>query len=120
MPESRPGTGKVCCVRTHRTQFMAAYLALLKFTPQGLQNIHESTRRAAVFKAAAKKAGAKVTHTYWTLGAYDGTILFDAPDDTVVAALMVSLAGLGNVQTSVLRAFSGAEFDAVVAKSPRL
>jgi len=99
---------------------MAAYLALLKFTPQGLQNIHESTHRAAGFKAAAKKSGAKITHTFWTLGAYDGAILFDAPNDTVVTALMVALAGLGNVQATTLRAFTAAEFDAVVDKAPKL
>lgn len=99
---------------------MAAYLALLKFTPQGLQNIHESTHRAASFKAAAKKSGAKVTQMLWTLGAYDGAILFEAPNDAVVTALMVALAGLGNVQATTLRAFTAAEFDAIVEKAPKL
>jgi uncharacterized protein with GYD domain len=98
---------------------MGAHLALLKFTHQGLRNIHESTRRAASFKAA-KKSGARTTHTFWTLGAHDGAILFEAPNDAVVTALMVALAGLGNVQATTLRAFTAAEFDAIVEKAPKL
>jgi uncharacterized protein with GYD domain len=99
---------------------MATYLALLKFTPQGLQNVHESPHRATAFKAAAKKAGVKITQTLWTLGAYDGALLFEAPNDTVVASLMIALAGLGNVQATTLRAFNAAEFATLVEKLPRL
>ncbi len=99
---------------------MASYLTLLKFTPQGLQNIHESTHRAAAFQAAAKKAGVKVTQTLWTLGAYDGVIVFEASDDAAVASVMVGLAALGNVQVTTLRAFNAPEFEVIVAKSPRL
>jgi hypothetical protein len=67
-----------------------------------------------------KKSGARTTHTFWTLGAHDGAILFEAPNDAVVTALMVALAGLGNVQATTLRAFTAAEFDAIVEKAPKL
>ena len=103
---------------THFT--MTTYLALINFTPQGLQNVHESPHRATAFKAAAKKAGVKVRELYWTLGAYDGAIVFDAQSDEAAAGVMVSLAALGNVRTQVLRAFTAAQFSAIVAKSPRL
>jgi uncharacterized protein with GYD domain len=99
---------------------MAAYIALIKFTAQGLQNIHESTHRAIAFKAAARKAGAKVTQTFWTLGAYDGAIIFEAPNDGVVTGLMVSLAALGNVQVTTMPAFTAAEFTALVEKAPKI
>lgn len=99
---------------------MASYIALVKFTPQGLQNVHESTHRAASFKAAARKAGVKVTQMFWTLGSYDGALLFDAPNDGVVVGLMAALSGLGNVQTTTMRAFSAAEFDAIVQKAPKV
>ena len=99
---------------------MTTYIALMNFTPQGLQNVHESPHRASAFKAAAKKAGVKVRELYWTLGAYDGVILFEAQNDEAAAGVMISLAALGNVRTQVLRAFDAAEFSAIVVKSPRL
>jgi len=99
---------------------MTTYITLINYTPQGLQNVHESPHRASTFKAAAKKAGVKVRELYWTLGAYDGVIIFDAQSDEAAAGVMISLAALGNVRTQVLRAFNAAEFSAIVAKSPRL
>lgn len=45
---------KIDCTTTHT---MSTYVALLSFTQQGLQNIHESPHRAGAFKSAARKAG---------------------------------------------------------------
>lgn len=99
---------------------MATYIGLITFTQQGLQNIHESPHRAAAFRSAAKKAGAKVRELFWTLGSYDGVLLFDAKDDATATALMLSLSGLGNVHTTTLRAFNAAEFTEIVSKTPRM
>ena len=99
---------------------MATYLALINFTPQGLQNLHESTHRAAAFKSVAKKASAKVTHIFWTQGNYDGALLFEAKDDAAATGLMLSLSGLGNVHTTTLRAFNASEFTEIVARTPRM
>ena len=68
---------------------MNSYVALITFTAQGLQNLHESPHRANSFKAAAKKAGVKVTQLFWTLGEYDGAILFEAKDDAAATGLML-------------------------------
>ncbi len=99
---------------------MSTYIALLKFTAKGLQTVNESTQRAASFKAAAKKAGAKINLTFWTTGAYDGALVFDAPTENVASALMVSLGSLGNVQPTLLRAFDAKEFGAIVAEAPAI
>jgi uncharacterized protein with GYD domain len=99
---------------------MTTYIALLNFTPQGLQNVHESPHRAAAFKAAAKKAGVKVRDIYWTLGAYDGVLIFDAETDKTATAATLALSGLGNVHTQTLRTFSAMEFTEILEKSPRL
>jgi uncharacterized protein with GYD domain len=99
---------------------MPTYIALTKFTPQGVQNIHESPHRAAAFKAAAKKAGVKVKELYWTLGAYDGAIVFEAANDEAATGLMLAVSSLGNVQTQTLRAFNAAEFAAIVDKAPKM
>lgn len=99
---------------------MNTYIALINFTQQGLQNLHESPHRVTAFKAAAKKAGVKVTHIFWTLGEFDGAILFEAKDDAAATGLMLSLASLGNVHTKTLRAFNAAEFAGIVAKTPKM
>ncbi len=99
---------------------MTTYIALVTFTPQGLQNVHDSPHRAAAFKAAAKKVGVKLRETYWTLGAYDGVIVFDAENDEAATAAMLALDGLGNVHTQTLRTFTSAQFAAILEKTPRL
>ena len=46
---------------------MATFITTIKFTEKGIEGIRETGKRAAAFKAAAKKMGVKVTGIYWTL-----------------------------------------------------
>ena len=93
---------------------MATYITTIKFTEQGVQGIRDSAKRAAAFKTAAKKMGIKVTATYWTLGHFDGVLIFEAPDDETATAAMLQLSAQGNVHTSTARAFGSAEMDNIV------
>jgi len=93
---------------------MATYITTIRFTPQGIGAIAETTKRAAAFKTAAKKMGVKVSSVYWTLGRFDGVIIFDAPDDKAATAAMLSLSRRGNVQTSTSRAFDAGEMEKIV------
>jgi uncharacterized protein with GYD domain len=93
---------------------MATFITTIKFTEKGIQGIHESPKRAAAFKAAAKKMGVKVTEIYWTLGYFDGVVIFDAPDDESATAAMLHLSAQGNVHTTTARAFKSTEMEKVV------
>ena len=93
---------------------MATFIATLKFTEHGIENIRESPKRAAAFESAAKKMGVKVTDEYWTLGSFDGVIIFDAPNDETATAAMLYLSSLGNVQTRTARAFAPSEMEKVI------
>ena len=95
---------------------MARFAATIRFTEQGLKAIHESTRRAEAFKAAAKKLGAKVLDVYWCMGPFDGLLIFEAADSQVATAAMLQLAALGNVQTQTAEIFTASEMDSVVAR----
>jgi uncharacterized protein with GYD domain len=95
---------------------MATFLSTIKFTAQGIKAIGETTKRAASVKAAAKKMGVKVTDVFWTLGAYDGLLVFEAPDDETATAFMLQLGTMGNVHTTTARAFTAAEMDGILAK----
>ncbi|HEY6169988.1 MAG TPA: GYD domain-containing protein [Verrucomicrobiae bacterium] len=99
---------------------MSTYIALLNFTNQGAQSFRESPLRANAFKAAAQKSGIKVRETYWTMGDHDGAIIFDAANDEVATAAMLSLGALGNVRTKTLRAFDPGAFKRIIARSPKI
>jgi uncharacterized protein with GYD domain len=95
---------------------MATFITTIKFTEQGVKAIGETTKRADAFKAAAKKMGVKVNQIYWTLGAFDGAIVFDAPDDETASAALLHLGTSGNVHTTTVRAFNAAEMGKILAK----
>lgn len=95
---------------------MATFISTIKFTEQGIKAIGETTKRATSLKGAAKKMGVKITNIYWTLGAFDGLLIFEAADDESATALMLHVGSLGNVQTTTTRAFNAAEMDKVLAK----
>jgi uncharacterized protein with GYD domain len=94
---------------------MATFISTLSFTPQGVASCQDTCKRAAAFKAAAKKLGGKVTGTYWTLGAFDGMLIFEAPDDETATAMMLHLGSLGFMKTQTARAFTAAEMEKIVA-----
>ena len=95
---------------------MATFVSTIKFTEQGIKAIGETTKRAKALRTAAKKMGVKVKDIYWTLGTYDGLLVFDAPDDETATALLLQLGSLGNLQTTTARAFNASEMDTVLAK----
>ena len=95
---------------------MATYIALFDFTEQGVRNFKDTTKRADAFVEAAKNAGVTVKEVYWTLGAHDGVLILEAPDDETVSALLLSLCSLGNVHSQTLRAFDRSQIESVIAK----
>lgn len=97
---------------------MATFITTIKFTEQGIQNIKDTGKRANALKATAKKMAVKVKDIYWTLGAVDGAVVFDAPDDETATALMLSLGSQGNVQTQTARAFNAKEMEGILSKMP--
>lgn len=95
---------------------MARYVSLLRFTPQGVQNIKKSPARAAAFRKAAEKAGVKVEAQFWTTGAYDGVLILSAANETKALSVIAALAASGNVSTQSLQAFDAKEFKAIVSR----
>ena len=88
---------------------MATFITNIKFSQQGIKDIDHTTKRAAIFKAEAKKLGVKVKDIYWTLGDHDGLLILEAPDDETATAAILHLGAMGNVHTTTCRAFTAAE-----------
>ena len=95
---------------------MATYIMLAVYTEQGIKGIKDTVKRTDAVKELAKKAGATMKESYWTLGAYDVVAVFDAPDDETMTAFSLSVAKLGNVKTQTLRAFSAKEMAGILTK----
>src|SRR5499427_8495047 len=98
---------------------MATFITTLHFTEQGLKAVRDTCERAAAFKAAAKKLGVKVTGSYWTLGAFDGVIVCEAPDEATATAALLQLGSLGNLRTQTARAFDAAEMQKILGLLPK-
>lgn len=96
---------------------MARYISLISFTERGAQNVKDSPHRADAFKEAAKGKDVEIKDIYWTLGGYDGVIIFEADNDESAAALGVVAASAGNVKTHTLRAFDRSEIEGVLQKA---
>src|SRR5580704_11875834 len=95
---------------------MATYIVLIHFTDQGIRGVKDSPKRAAAFKAAAKKAGVTVKAFYWTLGKYDMISILEAPNVEAVTAVGLSVGKLGNVRTETLQAFDRTAMEAILKK----
>ncbi len=95
---------------------MTRHVVLLKFTEKGITGIQQSPDRAAAFRAQVEKAGGKVEAQFWTIGPYDGAVVFTAPDETTAAALVLGLGKTDSVTTCMLRALDAREFQDVLRK----
>ena len=95
---------------------MSKHVVLMNFTEKGVGNANQSPDRAAAFRSAAEKAGAKVEAQLWTTGTYDAVLILDAPDEATAAGLVLGLSKDGNVSTTMLRAFDASEFQTVLGK----
>ena len=95
---------------------MATYIALVDFTADGISHIQETTRRSQEFVASVEKLGVRIKDVYWTMGAHDGVLIFEAPDDETATAALLSLGLRGKARTQTLRAFDRAEMEAILAK----
>jgi uncharacterized protein with GYD domain len=95
---------------------MATFITTVRFTQQGMTNIKDTCKRAASIQAGAKKLGVKVTNMFWMMGAFDGLLVFEAPDDETATALMLQIGAQGNVHTQTARAFTAAEMEKILAR----
>jgi uncharacterized protein with GYD domain len=98
---------------------MATFITTLHFTEQGIKAVRDTCERAAAFKATAEKLGAKVTGIYWTLGAFDGVLVCEAPDEATATAALLHLGALGNLRTQTARAFDAAEMQKILGLLPK-
>src|SRR5437867_3645845 len=95
---------------------MAMYISLIQFTEQGIRNIKDTVKRGDAAIAEAEKMGMKIIEEFWTMGAYDVVVMFDAPNDETMSAFLLKIGSMGNVKSHTLRAFRKEEMESILAK----
>lgn len=95
---------------------MKKYIALCRFTDQGIRSVKDTTKRADAVMEAARKFGASMSQIYWTSGHYDLVAMIEAPDDESASAFGLSIGAAGNIRTEMLHAFSKDEMNAILAR----
>ncbi len=93
---------------------MPTYISLLKWTQLGDKNVKEMRKGETAFARAAQKLGLRVVNAFWTMGQYDGVLIFEAPNDETATAAALSLCSSGGVTTQTMRAFSAEEMEEIV------
>ena len=64
---------------------MPTYVALLKWTPQGLKDVKQSPSRLDAARKGFQAAGVTMKTFYMTMGQYDMVGIVEAPDDATLA-----------------------------------
>jgi uncharacterized protein with GYD domain len=96
---------------------MSTYIALLRYTQQGLADAKNGPARLDAAKEAFRRAGGELKSFYLTMGQCDGVAICDLPDDAT-AAPSCAISAQGNLRTETLKALSEAEYPKIVASLP--
>lgn len=96
---------------------MPTYINLINFTDRGVANYRETIDRARDYWTLIEQAGGQVHQEFWTMGAYDIVVIFEAPDDETATRLALQVSALGNVRTSTARAFTPDEMIGILERA---
>ena len=97
---------------------MANYVILVNWTPQGIEDVRNTTKRATEGATVLKSLGGKLKNIVWTTGPYDAVLTVEAPDDETVTTFCLAAGLQGNVRTTTMRAFDRAEMAAIIERLP--
>ena len=93
---------------------MPTYIALLKWTQQGIQSVKQSPSRLDAARKGFAAAGATMKEFYMVTGRYDMIAVVEAPDDLALAKAILSSASQGNITSETCRAFNEEEYRKII------
>lgn len=97
---------------------MPSYVILMNWTDQGVKSVKDTVTRSEQAKKLVAASGGSIETVLWTAGRYDLVAITEAPDDETLAAILLALAGAGNLRTEVMRAFDATEMQSILDKMP--
>lgn len=97
---------------------MPTYIALLKWTSQGLQNIKQSPSRLDAARKGFEAVGVRMKDFYMVTGQYDMVAVIEAPDDVALAKAILAATAQGSITTETFRAFTENEYRQIMGGLP--
>lgn len=101
---------------------MPQFITLMRMTGKGRNEIAKSLDRGEAIQEALAELGVTRLDYFITLGAYDCIMLFDAPDETVMAHALMEIGTYGAVETNTLTVITKDDFtrilEALAEKAP--
>jgi uncharacterized protein with GYD domain len=95
---------------------MPTYVALIKWTEQGIRSVKDTVARAEQNRQAIERGGGRLLGLWWTQGAYDLVAVGEWPDEDGAMAFLLASGMEGSVRTETLRAFSAEDMGRILAK----
>ncbi len=98
---------------------MSHYMTQFAYTAETWAALRSNpVDRTATVSALAEKLGCRVINLYYHFGEYDGSLIFEAPDDTAANALVIAATAPGHVKaTRTTRLMTPAEAVAAMRKA---
>ncbi len=93
---------------------MPTYIAMLKWTSQGLQNVKQSPSRLDAARKGFEAASAKIKDFYMVTGHYDMILIVDARDDLALAKAILGSASEGKITSETCWAFTEGEYRKII------
>jgi uncharacterized protein with GYD domain len=93
---------------------MPTYIAMLKWTSQGLQEIKQSSFRLDAARKGFEAAGVRMKDFYMVTGQHDMIVVLEAPDDAALAKAILAAASQGRVTSETCRAFTENEYRQII------
>jgi uncharacterized protein with GYD domain len=95
---------------------MATFILMVDYTDQGIRTIKDSPKRLDAARDTAKRFGATIKEFYLCLGTHDIIAVVEADSDDAMAKFALSLASVGAVRTTTLRAFGEPEYRKIMGE----
>jgi uncharacterized protein with GYD domain len=89
---------------------MPTYISHINWTEQGIRNVKDSPKRLDAVKKQLKNLGGALKAFYMTQGHHDALLIYEIPNDTVLAKLLLQVGAAGNVRTTTVRAYTEGEY----------
>ena len=94
---------------------MPTYIAMLKWTSQGLQDIKQSPSRLDAARKGFEAVGVRMKDFYMVTGQHDMIAILEAPDDAALAKAILGAASQGRVTSETCRAFTESEYRHIIS-----
>lgn len=94
---------------------MPTYIAMLKWTSQGLQDVKKSPSRLDAARKGFEAVGVRMKDFYMVTGQHDMIAILEAPDDAALARAILGAASQGRITSETCRAFTENEYRQIIS-----